>query len=72
MERRDKKSKRNRNAHAVFVDGRKYESLFAAAIDFELNYGWLFTKLKNNDFAPVTISGHTIVLESWIAEPPEY
>lgn len=60
------------NSIPCFCDGIKYKSLFALSIDFEINYSWLFWKLKKTNGAPVTISGHTIVLESWLTAHPEY
>ena len=50
------------NSTACTVDGRQYESIFAAAIDFELDYSWLFLKLKKSGGKPVRIHGHTIAL----------
>lgn len=54
------------NAAACYVDGRKYESIFSAAVDFEIDYSWLFVKLKKSGGAPVSIRGHTIALANWI------
>lgn len=60
------------NSKKAFIDGREYPSLFSLAIDFEMTYKWILLKLKKNNFAPVTISGHTIVLASWLEQHPEY
>lgn len=53
------------NAKPCVVDGRQYESIFAAAIDFEIDYSWLFLKLKKSGGAPVSICGHIIYLKEW-------
>jgi len=64
MKRRssEKKTKRNRLSQVCYIDDREYPSLFALAIDFELNYGWLFVKLKREGGSCV-IKGHLISLE---------
>ena len=53
------------NSTAVYVDGRKYSSIFSAAIDFEIDYSWLFLKLKRSGGAPVSIRGHTVSTAEW-------
>lgn len=50
------------NAKPCVVDGRRYESIFAAAIDFELDYSWLFLKLKKSGGKTVSVCGHEISL----------
>lgn len=60
------------NSMACYCDGRLYKSLFSLSIDFEFSYKWIFEKLKKNHGAPTQYAGHTIVLESWLAEHPEY
>lgn len=50
------------NSIPCTVDGRLYKSLFAAAIDNEIDYSWLFLKLKKSGGKPVTICGHRIEL----------
>lgn len=55
-------AKKTWNATACTVDGRLYESIFAAAIDYELDYSWLFMKLKKSGGEPVRIHGHVIAL----------
>lgn len=41
-------------------------------IDFEISFSTVFQKLRKNNFAPITYSGHTIVLASWLEQHPEY
>lgn len=53
------KTKRNRLSRECYIDGREYPSLFALAIDFEVNYGWLWTKLLREGGSCV-IKGHLI------------
>ena len=60
------------NAKFCFCDGKLYKSIFSLAIDFELSYFWVYSKLKESNGSPVTISGHTIVLASWLEVHPEY
>ncbi|MBD5437692.1 MAG: hypothetical protein HDR37_03835 [Treponema sp.] len=54
--------KKSWNAVACYVDGRKYDSLFAAAIDYEIDYSWLVLKLKKSGGSSVKIRGHVIEL----------
>lgn len=61
----------NRCCRPVYVDGTRYDSLFQAAIDFEFSYYQFYTKVMNYD-GPVIYSGHTVVLESWVKQHPEY
>lgn len=46
------------NARPCRVNGRDYPSLFAAAIDFEVDYSWLFLKLKKAAEPRVVIRGN--------------
>lgn len=57
-----RKSKRNRYSQECVIEGREYPSLFALAIDFELNYGWLCTKLKENG-GECMVRGYRIALK---------
>lgn len=57
------------NSVPCYVDGRLYESLFAAAIDNEIDYSWLFLKLKKSGGTPITIRGHRIELREKNATP---
>lgn len=66
------KSKRPGFSIECCIDGWYFPSLFSLAIDFELDYKWLRLKLARNGGAPVTISGHTIALASWLEQHPEY
>lgn len=65
------KPHRNQYCHAVYVDGLYFFSLFQAAIDFEFSYAQFYTKVMSKD-GPVKYSGHTVVLESWVKQHPEY
>lgn len=65
------KPHRNRCCRPVYVDGIRYFSLCQAAIDFEFSYYQFYTKVMKND-GPVTYSGHSVVLESWVKKHPEY
>ena len=56
----------------VWVDGHRYASLFEAAIDNEFSYHMLHQKIKQNSGVPIKYSGHTIILDSWLKEHPEY
>lgn len=67
-----KKRISSHNAISCYVDGRRYNSLYAAAIDFEIDFKWIYIKLSRNNNEPVTISGHKIVLEIWLKSHPEY
>ena len=58
----ERKTKRNKLSQACYIDGREFPSLFALAIDFELNYGWLFCKLKKEGGSCV-IKNHLISLK---------
>lgn len=60
------------NAIPCYVDGRLYPSLNSMAVDMELDFSWLYLKLKKNDFAPITISNHLIIIKSWLDSHPEY
>lgn len=66
------KPHRNKYCRPVFVDGKRYFSLCQAAIDFEFSYYQFYTKVMNNGGKPITYSGHSVVLESWVNEHPEY
>lgn len=67
----NQKPHRNKNCHAVYVDGRRYDSLFQAAVDFEFGYCWFYTKIMQSD-GPVMYSKHQVVLEAWVKAHPEY
>jgi len=56
----------------VWVDTQFYTSLFAAAVDNEFSYHMLHQKIKQNSGSPIKYSGHTIILDSWLKEHPEY
>lgn len=60
------------NSKKCYCDGKMYESLFQLAVDYELSYSSLFQKIKRHNGNPVRYSGHTIVLESYLAGHPEY
>ena len=68
----NKKSNRNRYAIPVYIDGIRYESLLAGAIDFELGYPNVFNKYKKAEGAPFSVSGHVIVTVAWSVKHPEY
>lgn len=68
----NKKSNRNRFSIPVYIDGIRYDSLLAGAIDFELGYPNVFKKYQKSGGAPYTVSGHVIVAESWSKAHPEY
>ena len=54
------------NAIACIADGKKYKSLWQVSVDYGLDYPWLLSKLRRSMGAPVTISGHTVMLASWL------
>jgi hypothetical protein len=56
----------------VWVDTQFYTSLFAAAIDNEFSVSNFIKKIKQNSGSPFKYSGHTIILDSWLKEHPEY
>lgn len=66
-----RKPYRSKYCRSVYVDGLYFFSLCQAAIDFEFSYSMFYTKVINHD-GPVTYSGHTVVLESWVKQHPEY
>lgn len=65
------KSRRNRYAIPVYIDGNRYESLLSASIDFELAYKNLHKQMVKHD-GPFKVSGHVIVLVKWLQSHPEY
>lgn len=68
----NKKSNRNRFSIPVYIDGIRYESLLAGAIDFELGYPNVYNKYKQLHGAPYVVSGHVIVTATWAERHPEY
>lgn len=65
-------SRSSHNPIPCFADGHFYPSLNSMSVDMELDFSWLYLKLKKNNFEPVTISNHLIVLKSWLDNHPEY
>jgi hypothetical protein len=68
----DLRANKGKNSRPCYINGRKYRSLFSAAIDCELNYSWLIMKLKKNKYAPIKINKIEIILEDWVKKHPEY
>lgn len=73
MERKDTSSHRNTLSIPCYINGRRYESLCAGAIDWEMSYSYLYIKvIRRNGGGPTVISGNTIVTERWLLAHPEY
>lgn len=63
-----KKTDSPANGKQLYIDGRRYRSLFEASIDTGLTYWYLSAKLTESNGAPCFIKKHEIVLESWILQ----
>ena len=50
----------------LYVDGRFYDSIFKAAIDFEFSFSSFVKKLNSAEKFPVAYSGHEILLCEWL------
>lgn len=60
------------NGIQLYIDGRRYRSLFAASTDSEITFCYLCRKVKEHDGAPFKIGNHTVVTEKWILAHPQY
>lgn len=63
-----KKTDSPANGKQLYIDGRRYRSIFEASIDTGLTYWYLSAKLTESKGAPCFIKKHEIVLESWIMQ----
>ncbi len=61
-----------KNAIQIYVDGHRYRSLFAAAVDTGLSFCYLAKKIMTYGGSPIVIKNKTIVSEKWILENPPY
>lgn len=55
---------------AVLIDGRLYESIFSAAIDYEFSFSSFAKKLSSAKTFPMTYNGHEVILIDGKEEPP--
>jgi hypothetical protein len=57
----------SKTAHAVFVAGIRYPSLFDADLDSGIRSVSIWKALKKNNGNPVLIRNALVVLESWVS-----
>lgn len=50
----------------LYVDGKFYDSLFSAAIDFEFSFSTFVKTLNSAATFPVFYNGHEIILCDWL------
>lgn len=55
-----------KNGIQVYIAGKRYRSLFSAAVDTDISFCLLQKKLKASGGAPVKIHNKTIVTEDWL------
>lgn len=67
-----KKTDSPANGTQIYVDGRRYRSIFEAASDTNLTYWNMAKKISDNKGAPCFVKKHKIVTEFWLLSHPEY
>lgn len=65
-----KKTDSPTNGKQVYIDGKRFRSLFQASVDTGLTYWLISQKLAASGGAPCYIKKHEIVLEKWLLDNP--
>lgn len=62
------------NGRQIYINGRRYRSVFAAAIDTDVSAVGLYKLLANSGGAPVKRRNNQqiVVAEEWIFKNPEF
>lgn len=61
-----------KNGIQLYVDGKRYRSLFTASVDTEITFCYLSRQMRLHQGAPFKIGHHSIVSERWLLDNPEY